>query len=612
MKTILSFLIAATLVCGCEKKPLAECEQGLCGHTWALELDSAVAHGEARLQSQPNDENALLDLADAYRQNAWLIKNQTDTRADFWLTSNLAKIEHLLDEGLKLCDKVLQRKQEVARAYQVKGNILRLRMQLCRGTWYISSEDYDNLYGASLSNLEKAIALMPNSADVWYDLALAYREHWYGWRKSAECSKKAIELNPSYKPFALGGAYARDRLKPAQLLSNEIARRRPEMIRLFGEAIVWLDRDGYLEDIRLVPDVAKAPVAIGIFSLLSDYSEVEARVYEEFVQSKHHFYKDHLEIARSSYHRMRPDTINVVKHFAFWAQATKGIGTGFIFSWYGNPGLGPIIVDAYPSTTWPWIYAGKEKPPGEGTTEFKRALALDTSLALPCYLLAATCVEKKDWSGAEEWLREAIRKAKGDEFITLNAHLLSAAVYAHEGSTSQVLHETRIALQMDSTYVVHSLSEGIYGRSERDHQWFLLDKPIGSDSLRSPSDRKLATLLNLWSGWSYYHSGIGKETQKYILFFRKVIELDPQNLDGYLAMASMYSEYRLRDERGILPLQNVLHRYPANGRAHRILGDLYVIRNMVEKAKAEYKTAYELGDFRAKTSLYLLENWKAQ
>ena len=613
MKTLLSFLLVATLIWGCEKKPLAECEQGLCGHTWALELDSAVLHGEARLQSQPNDENALLDLADAYRLKAWFIKSQTETRADFWLTSNLKKIDRLLDAGLELCDKVLQVRQDVARAFQVKGKIFQLKMELVIGdTWLRADRKRLNFYGASISNLEKAVALMPSSAEMWYDLGLAYRQHWYGWRKGRECSKKAVELDAMYKPFDFSGQYNRDRLKPTQVLSNNIALRKPELFESLVERGSWFDRENYLEDIRLVPDVAKAPVALGLYSLESDFWQMRGRFFREIIQSKRHFSKDHLELARSCYHQDRRDTVNLSKHFRIWAQTTDGIGLRSALLWWASDkGVGSILTNAYPSAPWAWIYSGKEKPPGDGTTEFKRALALDSTLALPCYLIAATCVEKKDWSGAEQWLREAIRKAKGDEFITLNAHLLSAAVFARTGNVSQVFHEARIALETDSLYTASALAEGIYGKSERDHPWFLLDKPIGAESCRTASDRKLAILLNLWSGWSYYLSRIDKEKEQYIFFFRKVNDLEPDNLDGLTAMASMYSEYKLRDEKGIVSLQNALRRYPGEGRAHRSLGDLYLVRGTVEQAKAEYQKAYELGDFQAKASLYLLENWKA-
>ena len=142
------------------------------------------------------------------------------------------------------------------------------------------------------------------------------------------------------------------------------------------------------------------------------------------------------------------------------------------------------------------------------------------------------------------------------------------------------------------------------------HGVLLLDKPIGRESLRMPSDRKLASLLNLWSGWSYYRRAIFVWEQRNISFFQKAVELDPENVEGYIAIASMYSAFQLKDEHGLAFMQNALRRFPENARLHRELGRLFLNNNQTEKAEQELGRAYQLGDYEAKLTLDQLQEWR--
>ena len=607
MKLILYLLIIASALGGCARESETDCDKSLCGHAWAVELDSAVARGESRVQMQPNDADALLALADAYIEKARFIINQTNTREDFWLSSSLKKIDHLINEAVSLCDKVLQQKQDVARAYQLKGNSFRLKMGLSR--W--GNEGLLNAYAGSVSNLEKAVSLAPDSSKIWYDLGRAYGEYWPGWRKARQAYEKAAALDPNnLKAYASLQRYRGWGGDTSRAIIPKIITHDPEVLRILANAGRGFDLDGYLEETRLVPIPVKAPFVLGILRLVSEDYETSARLYEKVVRSSHHYLTDHLMLANGYLYQHTAKTSEATKHFRVWAQANNGMTAAYYFGWGPGLTIGISASKAYPTSPWAWIYAGREAPPGKGIDEFKKAMELDSNLALPYYLTAAACVEDEKWSDAERWLRETKRKASGDEFVALNSHILSALVSARIGNIAQVLRESELALKMDSVYVAFAMSQGVYGREEWSHPWFLLDKPIGRESLRMPSDRKLASLLNLWSGWSYYRRAIFVWEQRNISFFQKAVELDPENVEGYIAIASMYSAFQLKDEHGLAFMQNALRRFPENARLHRELGRLFLNNNQTEKAEQELGRAYQLGDYEAKLTLDQLQEWR--
>jgi tetratricopeptide (TPR) repeat protein len=593
----------------CGPEPLTDCDKGLCGQKWAMELDTAVAKCEVRVKTQPNDVNALLGLADAYIQKAFFIQNQTNSRADFWLSSNLKKIELLVDQALNQCDKVLRQK-DVARAYQLKAKSLLLRMQLSR-RWTLDE------YPKMVANLEKALSLSPNSADIWYDLGEAYRYYYFERDKAKRCFEKAVEIDPEHvRAYVALLEYSRSMARDAKFFSDAarvMAANRtspdPQVLRSLMDASIGFDPESYLESIRIIPNLSKLPLLIGAVLFARDDRERRSALLDRIVHDNHHFPKDHLDLAYSYQYQLFAKTDKALKQFWIWAQATNGLSSRFLFGWWRKT-IRDKLTKAYPMSPWVWINAGRASPALAGITELKRAIELDSNQALPYYFIATTFVEKDDWLNAEQWLRVAKRKASGDEFITLNAHILTALISARTGDMSRMFRETELALKMDSTYVADAMAEGIYGRIP---VRFLLDKPIALESLRAPSERKLASLLNLWSGWSHYYRGSSDGTvQQSVPFFRKAIELDPENPQAYIAIASLYSSFLLRDAGGTVFVQNALRRFPGSAKLREQLGSLYINNNMLDKAQREFEKAFQQGDYSAKGWLILLQEWKAE
>jgi tetratricopeptide (TPR) repeat protein len=600
-KPSLLFVILALTIIGCGPEPLTDCDKGLCGHKWALEVDSAVASGEARVQAQPNDANALLTLAEAYIQKASFVKNQTDSRADFWLSSNLKKIDHLLDESINLCNKALQQKQDIARAYQLKGKSFRLKVGLNRedtGNWL-------RVCDQSVSNLEKAVSLAPDAAEMWYELGLACSNDQSRWDKAKSCFEMALKLDPNH-----AGAKALLSTPSWPYFAGVIGTYNVEELHGMPLRGHRYDRDNFLETIRLVPDPAKAPFVIGISFLVIDPDEAWARYYKELVQNKHHHLKDHFDLALAGRHEDW-----ALKHFKTWAQANNGLGSGVSWlSLWDFPGLDGKMSRVYPMSPWSWIYRGRVAADRDSALGyFRKAIALDSNLTIGYYLLAATYLEKGDLVNAEGWFK-AFRRAPADEFLTLNAHLLNAFVQARTGEMSKATQECELALRLDSTYARHALSRGIFGRRYGEHDgsrdlWFLLNDPIGPQALKTRSERKVASLLNLSSGWGYWRrEAWGEKNNK---FFRSAVELDPDNVDAYVALARMYN-YQNEYDHGIELVQKAIRLHPENAEAHLMLGVFYVNKNLLEKGRQEMELAYKLGNLEAKITLYEMEKAVAQ
>ncbi len=638
-KFMLLFFILVFVLSGCGPEPPTDCEEGLCGHNWALELDSAVARGEALVQAQPNDVNALLGLADAYVQKASFINNQTDTRADSWFSSNVKKIERLLDEALKASEEVLLQKKDSAEAYDLKGRAYFVRSQL-NHEW----ETQYSVLGKSISYHEKAVSLRPTSAEMWFHLGIARQRIW-SWSPeiTQQCFEKAIELDRTFSKafaalawygkyvsggiFSTGKQLGSENLKKIERFLNEALRASddPDVLRVVAD--MYSDnqvKTAYIQSIRSVPNVAKAPFVLGFSSFLPKGGELEFKVYKRIVCLDHHFSKDHRSLFRYSLYKgilqssdgrfesYEKGSLNeALSHLKIWAEAIGVDGEWDVREWWGvgQEVLSNAMTKRFPTASWAFIYCGKGAGNLDAATGlFKRAIALDSRLAIAYYFLAATEAQREDWVSADGWSAEALRRSQNDEFVTLNAHLLRMLIHARRGAIPKVIQECKRALQIDSAYVALALRWGIYGKSGPNELLFRLDEPIGLGSVRTTSDRKIASLLDLSSGWGYWRGQAWGD--KYNKFFQKAIDLDPENLEAYFALASMYFA---RDyDQGINLIKKVIRLHPENAKAHKNLANLYLSKNLLDKAKQELELAYTLGNFESRIALEDLEKSRAQ
>jgi len=624
-KLVILFFVLAPTLSGCGPEPLTDCVKGLCGQKWAQELDSAIAQCEAHLKIHPDEPRGLLRLAEAYYQKASFIKNQTYSREDFVLSSNLKKIDRLLDEALRASDEALLQKQDSAEVFDFKGRVCFLRGELRgAGEW---RRGFD-FWRKSISYHEKAVSLRPNAAEMWYNLGVS-REIFFWREKPQECYEKAIELDPTFaKGYAALARYPKYRSKGYSLKAFQFGSGDPEVLRTVAGSYISDElKDAYIKSIRSIPNVAKAPLVLGLSSLLPKYGERESRILKEIVRMDHHFFKDHQSLGAYSLQKgilstssgrsksfEKASLNDALRHVKIWAEAMGSVGraTGYL----SGDEICAELIQMYPATPWVYVYTGMNRqdlqaPYGRSAVGidsavqcFKKAIRLDSSFAMAYYLLAAKYVEKEDWVSGERWLKETLRRAPNDEFVTLNAHLLSTLVRARRGDISQAIHECDLALRMDSAYVKSALRWGIYGRGYLRDLLFRLDEPIGAESVRTASDRKIASLLNLSSGWGYWsRKSSGGE---YNRFFQKAIDLDPGNLDAYFALATMRS-FENEYDKGIELVRKVIRLHPDNATAHKHLGHLYLEKNLLDKAKQELELAYKLGDFEARITLDMVE-----
>ncbi len=65
-------------------------------------------------------------------------------------------------------------------------------------------------------------------------------------------------------------------------------------------------------------------------------------------------------------------------------------------------------------------------------------------------------------------------------------------------------------------------------------------------------------------------------------------------------------------DKGINRIQKVIRRHPENAEAHKNLGNLYLSKNLLDKAKQELELAYRLGDFGSRIALEEVEKSAAQ
>ena len=595
----LLLMIVATILCGCSRDSETDCDRGLCGHKWALELDSALARAETSLRSNPEGFNALLGYADASLKKASFVYDQNKSREDFWLFANLKKVDVLADSASSACDRVLLRNKDAADAYRLKGKCYTLKARLSDRN--VDGEEAYRLFRLAESCFEKAVALSPQSAEMWYALGMYYEGQWSAYSKSRECFEKALEYDPNH---LLALAQLGQQYNPAgreyYAKARKLGSRDPDVLRLLQVAGSGYDKYNYLQSIRIVPNVAKVPIVVGIRMFLDSYDARRARYQRQIVKLEHHFVDDHFHLAQSSF--QSGNVHEAMRHLKTWGDNTDGRFSQYP-EWYNKASFA-LAATIYPTAPWIYIVWGAKGlvDPDLAIDLFNKAIKLDSSSAVPYYLIAETHAVKEEWTSARKWLEETFRRSTGDVFITVNAHLLSAYVHFRQRQFSQVIRDASYALRTDSAYAVSALFKGIYGVPSFSGNWFLLDNPIGSEFARSPSEKKIASLLNHAAGWSSSGRYLGISYPKCIQFFEKAIDQNPENLNAYLAVASVRS-YFGEHEKGIEVIQKLLQRNPNNARAHRELGSLYWGASRLDEAKQEFERALHLGDSPAKARL---------
>ena len=600
-RLILFVPVLSLALSGCSPEPATDCDRGLCGHKWALELDSALAFAAASLRDKPDDFNTLLGYADASIQKASFVYDQNKSREDFWLTVNLRKVDVLLDSALSACDRVLLRNKDAAEAYRLKGNSCLLKYRLRSRD--PNGEESIRLLELSNSCLEKAVSLSPRSAEAWYSLGRLYQRHWRKSEKVRECFEKALECNPNHllALAQLGQQYnaaGREYYAKARKLGSHD----PDVLRLLEGAGSEYSKYEYLKTIQMVPLVAKLPIVVGIGWFLDDYDARRARFYRQIVRTERHFVDDHATLADNLFGSGM--LIEAARQLKTWGANTDGRLSRVYVTLFGRK-LFAQASKTYPATAWIYIAWGRQfdVDPDKEIGLFNEAIRLDSTSAIPYYLLAATYAAKEDWSSARKWLAQTLRRSAGDTLITVNAHLLSAFVHARQREFPQVIQNASSALRTDSAYAVNSLFRGIYGLPYFfSGEWFMLDDPIGSEFARSPSEKKVASLLNHVAGSSYYNRYLGRSYPKCTQFLQMAIEQDTENPDAYFALASAHS-YIGENKKGIDVMGKLLQHNPKNAGAHRQLGLLYWGASRLDKAKQEFEKAIQLGDSQAKAWL---------
>jgi tetratricopeptide (TPR) repeat protein len=506
----------------------------------------------------------------------------------------------LIEECLKVCDAILALKPGTAEAYQIKGNAYHVMSN-------VESDEHQrfNLIGKAISCLEKSVSMAPDSSEIWYDLGIAVNKVWWlNRQKVIDCFRKSADLNPksakAHAALALSlwwGERSRT-IMEEYWRAVKLGSEDPSVLRVLSRlSSPYLMELFYRESIRNVPPIAKAPFLLGISWALPKYGEPQVKYYEKIVHQDRHSADDH-RIMAWIYDDL-DQVAKAAKNFQIYNESAGYIDR---VDHLMDQKFQHRVVKGY-SRLSPWAYLSLGRASvnrDDAAALFKKAIDLDSSLAVSQFLLASLYAEKKEWVDAEKWLTKVLGMPPTDEFALLNSHLHLMLVYGRTGKIREAMKEYESAMALDSAYTTFSMRDGMFG-SGYHPAYFTVDEPLDVGFVSTAHDKHIASMMNVWSSWGYYHARWVWD-RKCKMFFEKAIELDPKNLEAYFGLAKLQNE-QFRYDDAVQTIRKVLALYPDNARAHHELGVCLVGKNLLDQAFQELNKAEAMGYFEARMML---------
>jgi tetratricopeptide (TPR) repeat protein len=644
MKLVFTVLFLSLFV-SCSRREETYVDPGIPGSLAAF--DRVVDSLRDVTRSRPEDMDTFNRLGLMYYHEAKWMYEMMKYRVDFQMRRVRGNIEVITEEAMRAFDTALRLRPTASIVYSNKAMVCVLKNK-----WEEDEELYMRNCRDALSFLRRADSLSPGSSEIWYRMGVVLSK-WPARRREAEaarCFDKALELDKENARAAAGLAELqawKGEIEDTQFLDlfrcvaaakKKDAELRRNQSDLYDWAF-WAAERAYWKSLRNIPAFTKPMILIGL--RLFGNPDLSVKTREDIARSglaTADDYYDLIDFSSSEQHTRQ------TLHYFNTLLAMSKYPVEFASFWGGLPrDFHTFLMNAAklePSSAWVSFYAGKNGGAEESRSILLKSIDLDPGNQLTYYLVGVWYYQQKDYDNAITWLKQAVDRKPADEFAAINAHQLMTLIHLNKGEIQEAIDEFEKSVKLDSLFAVTNIQRTLLGREDRIP--FCPEKPISQLTVSRQEDRRVASLLNAWGAWSrepamltpssyYSYTWNRKATyhfnDKQSQFLKSAIELDPDNEEAHLRLATYYvfstrqrvdlniqtGEFETstpvsRIDESIGLLESYLRGHPSSRKAHLLLGHYFAQTKRFEKAAGEFRLAARLGSAQALDELERLES----